>query len=437
MQNKHILSLILANILWSLIPVIVIGLFRELSIITIIFLRFFVSGIILFALAILYTIINNKYTSNEPISIKELFKFIVSKNESFFNMRFVFYCAIIGFFGIVLQIIFFFLALKITTISLTMVGFQLSIIFIVLYEHGSQSERLDIFKGLYILILFFSIGIIVIIKAQESSATNTAFSILGFFYIIFFTITLFFLQITIDRDSYSKNEIILINRNPNYKIPRLLIKISLTFFCGITLMFPFIFILIPFQTSLTPEIIQFFVDLPIIFQILLKWEIIFLILFATIIPYVLLFFAYTNWNPYNLSYRQWNSILNIIEPLGGLLFGVLFMVDTFPIGYLIIIIFLLTISILLRYIHESTNKVNAYLLLKQKRGNLTGLTLDILKFNGVNSIHALIGIHDMLVNVKTNSLRDFYSLVDEKLRKIEEIKSIKILFINKINKFTT
>ncbi|MFW9899505.1 MAG: hypothetical protein ACFFDO_09640 [Candidatus Thorarchaeota archaeon] len=435
MENKHIFYIIAANTLWSLIPVIVYGLFNEISIITIIFLRFFVSGVILFALAVLFVLINNKYTKKEPISLKELFKFTISKNESFLNLRYVFYFAIMGFFGIIAQLIFFFLALKITTISLTMIGFQLSIIIIAFYEHGAQSEKLDFFKSLYIIILIFSIGIIISIKAQEPAARFTQ---IGFLYIILFTLSLAFFQITVDRDVYSKEEIKIINKNDSYKIPRLLIKISLTFLTGIALMFPFIFILylIPVQTDLTFEIGQFFNDISSIIQIFFLWEIILLILLSTIVPYLLIFIAYAKWSPYNLTYRQWNCILTIIEPIGGLFFGVLFRVDSFPLMFLTIVLFLLIMSILLRYVHESTNKVNAYLLLNKKKGTLKGLALKILKFNGIYSIQSLVGMHDILVNIRTNSIRDFYSLVNEKLRNLEEIKNIMILFINKIYKIS-
>ncbi len=435
MQNKNIFYIIFANILWSLIPVIVFGLFNEISIITIIFLRFFVSGIILLTIAVLIAYINNRHSSNLPLRLKDLFKFTYSKNESFFKLRYIYYFAILGFFGIILQLIFFFLALKISSISLTMIGFQIAIIFVAIYEHGAQSEKLDKFKGLYIIILVFSIGIIILVKSQESAR----FSLIGFFYIIIFTLCLTFFQITIDKDSYSKDEIKLINKNELYKVPRLLIKISFTFFMGIILMIPFIFIiyLIPVHTDLTSEIGQFYSDFSNISQILLRWEILFLIFGSTIFPYLLIFIAYAKWSPYNLTYRQWNCILTIIEPIGGIFFGVLFGIDSFPIEFLVIVLFLLIITILLRYIHESTNKVNAYLLLTKKKGALEGLSLKILKFSGVFSIQSLIGTHDILVYIRTNSFRDFRYLVDEKIRKLKEIKNIKILFINKIIKITS
>ena len=435
MQNKNILFLIIANILWSLIPVIVLGLFDEFSIITIIFLRFFFSAIVLFSIAIIFVFINNKYTSNERIGFKELFQFTISKNKDFFNLRYIYYIAILGFIGIILQLIFFFLALKFTSISLTMLGFQLSIVIIAFYEHGNKSEKLDIFKALYLVVLIFSITIIILVKAEQ---TGIIFSSSGFLYIIIFTICLTFFHIIVTQDKFGKKEIKLINRNENYKIPRLLIKISFMFFAGIGLMFPFIIFLylLPFQTDLTYEITNFFREIPTIHIILLRWEIIFLILFSTIIPYLLLFIAYAKWSPFHLTYRQWNSILTVIEPIGSILFGVLFNIEAFDTIFLIIVLFLLIMSILLRYIHESTNKVNALIMIKRRKGTMEKLALKLLKNDGVYCVQYLVGTYDMILSIKTNSIRELYYLVNDKIRNLMDIKSIKILFINKINKLS-
>jgi len=100
-----------------MVPVIVSGLFDEFSIITIIFLRFFFSAIVLLAIALLLVLINNKNPSNSRIELKELFRFTLDKNKDFYNIRNIFYFAILGYFGIILQLVFFFLALKLTTIS--------------------------------------------------------------------------------------------------------------------------------------------------------------------------------------------------------------------------------------------------------------------------------------------------------------------------------
>lgn len=81
MQNKSISYIIIANLLWSFIPIVVLDLFDEISVLMVIFLRFFVSGIILLIIAIILVLINNKLTSNPPISLKILFNFIFSKNN--------------------------------------------------------------------------------------------------------------------------------------------------------------------------------------------------------------------------------------------------------------------------------------------------------------------------------------------------------------------
>jgi len=433
MQNKNILLIVVSNILWSFVPVIVSGLFDEFSIITIIFLRFFFSAIVLLVIAVLLVLINNRNPSNSRIELKELFRFTLDKNKDFYNIRNIFYFAILGYFGIILQLVFFFLALKLTTISLTMIGFQLSIIIIAFYEHGNKSEKLDLFKILYLIVLIFSIGIIIFVKAEQSGVTITS---TGFLYIILFSVCLTFFHIVSAMDKLRRRELEIINRNENYKIPRLLVKISLMFFTGIALMFPIFLLLNLFQTDLSSEIQQFFYELTIISIILLRWEIIVLILFTTIIPYFLLFTAFAKWNPYSLTYRQWSSILSTIEPIGGILFGVLFGVETFDTLFLAVVLFLLILSIMLRFIHESVNKVNALIAINLKQGNMERFPIKLLKYDGVSSVQCLVGKYDMLLTIKANSLRDMYYLVNEELRNLDAIMNLKILFINKINKLT-
>ncbi len=238
MQNKSISYIIIANLLWSFIPIVVLDLFDEISVLMVVFLRFFVSGIILLIIAIILVLINNKLTSNTPISLKILFNFIFSKNKEFSRMKNIIYFAIVGFFGIIIHLVSYFLALKLTTISLVMVGFPISIIIIAFYEHGVKTEKLDIFKSLYIIILIFSIGLIIFVKFQESILFGTEISFDGLIYIVIFGLSLTFYQVAINRDSYSKKEVLEINKNRFYKMPRLFIKISLTFLTGIGIMIP-------------------------------------------------------------------------------------------------------------------------------------------------------------------------------------------------------
>ena len=174
------------------------------------------------------------------------------------------------------------------------------------------------------------------------------------------------------KESYTKNEIKIINKNRIYKIIRLLFKISIIFLMGIILMFPFLIIIymIPLPTELHVEIGNFFRELPVFWQYFSRWEISFLIIFATILPFSLLFLSRVNWSAYNLTYSQWSSILTIIEPIGGIFFGVLIVNEYFPSGYLTIVLLLLIISILLRYAHETKNKVNAIIILHKKQEGL-------------------------------------------------------------------
>ncbi|MFX1497974.1 MAG: Lrp/AsnC ligand binding domain-containing protein [Promethearchaeota archaeon] len=431
MKNKLIINIIVANLLWSFIPIVVSKLFLEVSIIMVIFLRFLISGFVLLVLVVFLVLINNKLTKNKSISLRFLFKTLFHKNRRFFGTKNISYYAYLGFFGIILQIIFFFLTLKVTSITFTMVGFLLSIILIALYEKGVNFKKFDIFKALYIIILLFTIVLLIFV-----GSTGTPIRLNGIIYLLIFSVTISFLYISINRDAYSKYETTQINENKYYKIPRFLIKMAFSFLIGIIFMIPLIFIiyLLPIETDLTYEIVKFFEQFPNLFSILGRWEIIFLIIFSTIIPYLLVFIANVNWKSESLTYSQWNSILNLIDPMGSIIFSVIFVNEYFPLELLIIVVFLIITTVILRYSHEVKNLVQAVLLLKIHRGSMNKVALRVFKYYGVTSTYALIGASDLLLNVKISSIKDFYDLINTRLKPLRDIQNIEILFANQIEK---
>ncbi|MFX1379004.1 MAG: EamA family transporter [Promethearchaeota archaeon] len=439
MKNKLLINIVLANLLWGFIPVVVEDLFLEVSIIMVIFLRFLVSGLALLILAIILVLINNRLSKNESISLRFLFNNLFHKNRRFFDLKNISYYLYLGFFGIILNIIFFFLTLKTTSITFTMVGFLLSVIFIAFYENGVNFEKFDIFKVLYVILLFFTITILIFVGSTGAALEGSPVMLNGIVYLLIFSIAISFLYIVINRDAYSSEEIKIINQNKNYKIPRFLLKMSFSFLIGVICMIPVVLIIyiIPFETDLTYEIATFFTQFSSIFLILGRWEIIFLIIFSTIIPYLLVFIANVNWKSENLTYSQWSSILNLIDPMGSIIFSVIFVNEFFPLEFLIIVIFLLVFTFVVRYSHEVKNLVKAVLLIKLKKGSFNKITLRIFKYYGINSIYTLVGTHDLLLNVKISSIKDFYNLINLRLKPLNEIKDIQILFINKIEKTPT
>ena len=432
--SKYILNLIVANLFWSFIPIVATGLFTEISILTIIFLRFLISGIFLFFTALLIVVINNSINREKKISIKELIYNLRHKNRRFYNIRTYNYYFLIGFFGIILHIIFYFLALKKTSIPFAMIGMLMTIIFISLYEKGVNYEKFDVFRILFIVMLAFSIIIITIVSLQGAELKGTPIELLGFIYLVLYSITGSFLYISIDKDSFSKKELHNININKYYKIPRELIKMAISFISGIIILvlLSFIIAILPIQTDITEEILSFFNDFSVLFDILSRGEIIYLIIFATILPYLLLFLAKVNWKSTNLTYSQWSSILGLIDPISTLIFSVLLVNEFFPHGYLIIVIVFLIITIILRYAHEVNNIVNAKILLKIKKGCLNKIPLKILKFYGVREIYSLIGKFDLMLHVRLNSFRDFHYLINKKLKTIDEIVALEVQFVDKI-----
>jgi drug/metabolite transporter (DMT)-like permease len=438
MGNKLLINIVIANLLWSFIPIVVSGLFLEVSIIMVIFLRFLVAGIFLFLLALILVLFNNRIPDNKEIPLKILFKNLIHPNRRFYHIKNVYYYWLVGFFGIILHLIFFFLTLKTTSITFTMIGFLLSIILIAFYEKGVNFEKFDIFKVLYIIMLVFTIIILATIGIIGGNLKGKPITFNGILYLVIFSITISFLYVSINRDAFSKYEAKLITKNKFYKIPRFLIKMSISFFLGTISMIPFIyiFIIIPLPNELKYESIQFFQQFMDIFVILGRWEILYLIIFSTLIPYILVFITNTFWKSEHLTYSQWSSILNLIDPMGSILFSVILISEYFPYDILIITIFLIIITIIFRYAHETKNLIKAYLLISLKSREIKSTILKILKYNGIMSIYALIGSFDLLVYVKVSSIRDLYSLVDNRLKPIDEIKNLEILFINKIEKLS-
>lgn len=439
MENKLIINIIVANLLWSFIPVIVEDLFLEISILMVIFLRFLISGFALLIIAIILVIINNRISHNASISFRFLFKNLLHKNRRFFDIKNITYYFYLGFFGIILNIIFFFLTLKTTSITFTMIGFLLSVIFIAFYEKGVNFEKFDIFKVLYIIILFFSIIILVFVGSTGAVLQGRPLMLNGVIYLLIFSISISFLYIVINRDAYSGEEIKIINKNKNYKIPRFLIKMSISFLIGVICMIPillFIYVL-PIETDLTNEISTFFAQFGSLFLILGRWELIFLIVFSTIIPYLLIFVANVNWKSTDLTYSQWSSILNLIDPMGSIIFSAILVNEYFPLELLIIIIFLLVFTFVFRYSHEVKNLVQAVILVRLKKGSPDRTALRIFKYYGITSIFVLIGTHDLLLKVKISSIKDFYRLINIRLKPLKDIEDIEILFINKVIKTQT
>ena len=432
--NKLIFNIVIANLLWSFIPIVVKGLFTEISILTVIFLRFLTGGIILFFIAIFLVIINNFFNPEKRISLKELFVNLRHKNRRFYDVRTYQYYFLIGFFGIILHIIFYFLSLKTTSIPFTMIGMLLTIIFIAFYEKGVNFERFDVFRILFITMISFAIIIIMFVSFTGAQLSGNPIKLQGFIYILLYSITGSFLYISIDRDSFSKNELRDININKYYKIPRSLFKMSIAFISGVLFLLPILFIIniLPFEMDITQETHSFFSDLSSIFLILQRWEIIYLIVFATIIPYLLIFLANVNWNSKSLTYSQWSSIIGIIDPMNTLIFSVILVGTYFPSQDLAVVIIFLGIAIILRYAHEVRNIVQAVIFLKIKKGSLKNLPIKILKYYGVRKIEPLIGRYDLMLTVKVNSFRDFHYLINRNLKLIEEIELIEPQFVNNI-----
>jgi DNA-binding Lrp family transcriptional regulator len=317
-----------------------------------------------------------------------------------------------------------------------MIGILLTIIFIAFYEKGVNYEKFDVFRILFILMLTVAIIIIISVSFRGAQLSGTPIELRGIIYLILYSITGSFLYISIERDSFSKKELRNINKNKYYKIPRALLKMSIAFISGVVILILvlLIILLLPFETDFSQETIIFFNNLLSLSSIIFRWEIIYLIIFATIIPYLLIFLANVNWKTTSLTYSQWSSILGLIDPISTLIFAVLLSSEYFPHEYLIIVVVFLVIAVVLRYAHEVKNVINAYILLKIKRGCLDTISLRILKIYGIKEIYSLIGKFDLMLKVRVNSFKDFHYLINRKLKPLNGILEVEVQFVNKKEK---
>ena len=79
MSNKLLINIVIANLLWSFIPIVVSELFLEVSIIMVIFLRFLISGAFLFLLALILIIYNN-IENFKYVKLLKINSFIIQRN---------------------------------------------------------------------------------------------------------------------------------------------------------------------------------------------------------------------------------------------------------------------------------------------------------------------------------------------------------------------
>ncbi len=134
-----------------------------------------------------------------------------------------------------------------------------------------------------------------------------------------------------------------------------------------------------------------------------------------------------------LPFDTWSSIVSIVEPAGSVIFGVLIINEQFPYDYLFLVVFLLSLSILLRYVHETSNKVIAYVALSFVPQREKEVYRDLYQIKAIQSISSVVGDYDVILFIQSNSIVAF-NKIHRKLEVHPDIEKVKIFLVEEVIK---
>jgi DNA-binding Lrp family transcriptional regulator len=229
---------------------------------------------------------------------------------------------------------------------------------------------------------------------------------------------------------------IIIKTHGFYKIVRMLTKMGFMFLIAAAFVFPLtgILLLLPPNSLFQQEALRFYAQLNSLGALFLTWQGLYLIFGATVTCYLLLFAAEAYWPRSALPFDTWSSILSIVEPAGSVIFGVLIVNEQFPPVYLFIVVFLLSLSILLRYVHETSNKVLAYVALSVVPQREKQVFQDLYQIKAIQNMSSVVGDYDLVLFIQSNSIVAFNRLVSRKLISHPDIEKVKVFLIEEVIK---
>lgn len=429
MQQQKTWMIFLANVLWALLPIAVVELFQTYSVFLIFLLRFFFGGAFILVTGIILTLF---YKRNHPeINLKILGKYLRSQNPDYRHLHQFGYFAIVGSIGFTIHISFFFFSIKFLGILVTVIGFPISLILVSIFS----KETMDMFKGLYLGVLI--IAIILIGAGRIQLAEANLQDPTGWLALLLFTVSLTVLMNQMAKDPLQRWETqLVIQTHGVYKILRMLTKIGFIFLIAAAFIFPLtgILLLLPADSLFQQEAVKFYAQLGSLGTLFLTWQGLFLILGATVTCYLLLFAAEAYWPRSALPFDTWSSLLSIVEPAGSVIFGVLIVNEQFPIDYLFIVVFLLSLSILLRYVHETSNKVIAYVALSLVPQREKQVFQDLYHVKGIQSMASVVGDYDLILFIQSSSIVAFNKLVRRKLESHPDVEKVKVFLVEEVLK---
>lgn len=417
-----IIFLVFSNFLFGTISVFAVPLLRMPgnSILIIVFLRFVGGGIIMLFLVFIQLLLK-KYHDNKngenysffQTNWSDLKHYLTSKNARFFNLHRLLYLFLLGFFGITVNVVTYFIGLEELSIVLMLVGSPGGTIIVIAFYNSKNKEKLTLFKGVYLFMMFFALVITFLATENTLSVKATITGILALFVNI---VALFILFVYMGRDSYARVEKIWQKKQGgNYTLMRTLVKLAIFMLFGgvsVLLLLPFGYI---FPGSYFTELANGFLEqFAHIWLLLFNPNMIVLILCNTVLAYLLLFVPATFWDvEHSLSLDQWNSILYLLDPITGTTLSVALGYETANIPLLATTLVLLAIAILLRYVHEKESRFSAIIFIDVTFGSQKAMLQHLSTFPEIRKYYWTTGISDMMIKANFGSINEYYSFITQ------------------------
>ncbi len=102
--------------------------------------------------------------------------------------------------------------------------------------------------------------------------------------------------------------------------------------------------------------------------------------------------------------------------------------------YLWLVIFLLSLSILLRFVHETSNKVIAYVALSIVPQREKQVFRDLYQVKGIQSMSSVLGDYDLILFIQSNNIVEFNRLVHRRLEDHPDIEKVKVFLVEEVIK---
>jgi hypothetical protein len=330
------------------------------------------------------------------------------------GLRHIWVIGLMGSVAVALQILLFFLGIKLLGATIILIAFPASLVLIA-FLFSTPGDDLSALKVLYLLLLSAAIvyqTYVIFAAGAEAQLSATQYQ-QAILFVPLLAATLVFFNISADRDTPSPQDRRFHRQNPRYGLVRTLFRVGLMLWVAAVTLVPMAYLtaLVDASGAVLADIALFYVDFGRMAEVFREPNLYVLIVFATIIPYSLFYTTQSTWPRTALSFDQWASLLQVIEPMVGLVVGTLFLGEFFPAEALLIVVFLQVASIFLRYASETDSKVEAVVLLTLRHGHFHETSRRVRDYRDVTAVASLIGAADLLVTVKCSNNRRFNKTV--------------------------